>query len=186
LWQAEYGWIRDVPMRKYSLLVAGLLCAGGAIAAEGGWQEFSYPESGFAAQYPNRPDVETRDYKTAQTPDGLVKQRVYSTNNGGVIYAVAVADFTRTRAQKDKTIEEAVANLAGLGRMTHDESGARIDGNYGREVRVEDANGTSYTDAIFFIGNKLYELKVTYPAVNQDPNGSSGIHFFQQAFYLLN
>ena len=55
----------------------------------------------------------------------------------------------------------------------------------GREIRVEDNGGTSYTDAIFFIDNQLYQIKVTYPAVNTDPVGSSGIHFFQQAFRLL-
>lgn len=65
-------------------------------------------------------------------------------------------------------------------------SQAEIDFHYGREIRVEDAQGTSYTDAIFFIEGKLYQIKVTYPAMNTDPNGSSGIHFFQQAFRLLN
>ena len=165
--------------------LAAALLAGAALAAEGGWQEFSYPEGGFAAQYPSRPQVEIVDYKTAQTPEGVVKERVYSTNFGGVVYAVAVADFTHTPAEKDKTIEEAAKNLMALGKLTHDESGARIDWNYGREIRVEDASGTSYTDAIFFIDKKLYQLRVTYPAVNSDPNGSSGIHFFQQAFRLL-
>jgi hypothetical protein len=172
-------------MRRFGLLVATVLCASGAVAAEGGWQEFSYPDAGFAAQYPSQPKVETVDYKTAQSSDGVVKQRIYSTNNGGVTYSVSIADFKGTPAQKDQTIEEAVAKLATLGKLTHNESGARIDGNYGREVRVEDASGTSYTDAIFFIESKLYELKVVYPAVNTDPNGSSGIHFFQQAFYFL-
>ena len=165
--------------------LVAVLFAGGALAADSEWQEFSYPESGFAAQYPSRPQVEIVDYKTAQTPEGTVKERVYSTNVGGVIYAVAIADFTRTPAEKDKTIDEAAKNLMALGKLTHDESGARIDWNYGREIRVEDANGTSYTDAIFFIDKKLYQLRVTYPAVNSDPNGSSGIHFFQQAFRLL-
>jgi hypothetical protein len=172
-------------MRRFCLLVAAVLCSGGAVAAEEGWQEFSYPDAGFAAQYPSPPKMDIVDYKTAQAPDGVVKQRVYSANNGGVVYSVSIADFKGTPAQKDKTIDEAVSNLAGLGTMTHNESGARIDGNYGREVRVEDAKGTTYTDAIFFIENKLYELKVVYPAVNSDPNGSSGIHFFQQAFYFL-
>lgn len=172
-------------MRFIGFLGVAVLFVTGARAAEGGWELFSYPEAGFAAQYPTRPQMEIRDYKTAQTPDGVVKERAYSTNFGGVVYAVAVADFTGARADKDKTIEEAVKNLSNLGKVTHDESGARIDGNYGREVRVEDANGTSYTDAIFFIANKLYQLKVSYPAVNTDPNGSSGIHFFQQTFQLL-
>jgi hypothetical protein len=178
--------ILGTSMRKAGLFgLAAVFFAGIALATEGGWQEFSYPESGFAAQYPSRPQVELLDYATAQTPEGTVKERVYSTTVGGVIYAVAIADFTRTPADKDKTIDEAVKKLTALGKLTHDQSSARIDGNYGREIRIEDANGTSYTDAIFFIDKKLYQLRVTYPAVNTDPNGSSGIHFFQQAFRLL-
>jgi len=171
-------------MRVTGISGAILFVAGAAMAAEGHWQEFSYPESGFAAQYPNRPALEDRDYKTAQVMDGVVKERVYSANSGGVIYAVEVADFTGTRADKDRTIGEAAKNLLAQGRLTHDES-ARIDFNYGREIRIEDENGTSTTDAIFFIGRKLYQIKVIYPAANSDPAGSSGIHFFQQALRLL-
>ena len=163
---------------------ASIFLASVSIAAEGGWQEFSFPESGFAAQYPDRPKVEDREYKTAQAADGVVRERVYSSNSGGVVYAVEIADFTRTRAGKDRTIDEAAKNLLALGRLTHDESG-RIDFNYGREIRIEDGNGTSVTDAIFFIDHKLYQIKVVYPAENTDPAGSSGIHLFQQAFRLL-
>jgi len=172
-------------MRVTGFSVAAILLFGGmAIAAEGQWREFSYPESGFAAQYPDRPVAEDREYKTAQAMDGVVKERVYSANSGGVVYSVEVADFTRTRADKDRTIDEAAKNLLALGRLTNDES-ARIDFNYGREIRIEDDNGTSITDAIFFIGRKLYQIKVVYPAANADPAGSSGIHFFQQALRLL-
>jgi hypothetical protein len=172
-------------MRAVALIgMAAASVMSAAMAADQGWPEFSYPESGFAAQYPNRPQVTDREYKTAQITEGAVKERVYSYDSGGVIYAVEIADFSRTRAEKDRTIDEAAKNLIAGGRLTHDESG-RIDWNYGREIRVEDASGTSYTDAIFFIDQKLYQIKVTYPAMNTDPNGSSGIHFFQQAFRLL-
>jgi hypothetical protein len=172
-------------MRAIGLAMVTILAAGSAFGAEGGWREFSYPESGFAAQYPDRPKIEDRQYKTAQAAEGSVKERVYSFDSGGVVYTVQVADFTRTRADKDRTIDEAVKNLLALGKVTHDESG-RIDWNFGREIRIEDGSGTSITDAIFFIDKKLYQLKVVYPAVNTDPAGSSGIHFFQQAFRLLN
>jgi hypothetical protein len=174
-------------MRLRGLAVALAIAFSGAALAAGDfpWPEFSYPEAGFAAQYPAQPTVEMRDYQTALVPAGSVKERVYSTNSGGVVYTVNVADFTRTRAEKDKTIEEAVKKTAARGMVTHDENSARIDFNYGREVRVEDADGTSYTNAIFFIDNKLYQIMVTYPKVNTDPVGSSGIHFFQQAFRLL-
>jgi hypothetical protein len=171
-------------MRAIGLIGVAILFTGVAAAADGIWPEFAYPESGFAAQYPDRPKVEDRDYKTAQTPEGVVKERIYSFNSGGVVYAVNVADFTSTRADKDKTIDEAAMNLIARGKVTHDVSG-RIDWHYGREIRVEDSDGTSYTDAIFFIDNKLYQINVMYPAANTDPVGSAGIHFFQQAFRLL-
>jgi hypothetical protein len=171
---------------RVGVAMAAVLIAGAAQAAEDGWREFTYPESGFAAEYPSRPSVETRDYHTTQIPDGIVRERVYSVNLGGVIYAVEVADFTRSPADKDRTIEEAASNLLAQGKMTHDESGARVDFNYGREIRIEDGAGGSITDAIFFIDHKLYQLKVTFPVGNTDPAGSSGIHFFQQTFRLLN
>ncbi len=168
-------------------IVTGVsLIAGVAQAADEGWREFTYPESGFAAEYPSRPSVETRDYRTGQIPEGLVREKVYSVNSGGVIYAVEVADFSRSSAEKNRTIEEAATNLLAQGKMTHDEFGARVDFNYGREIRIEDGGGGSITDAIFFIDHKLYQLKVTFPAGNTDPAGSSGIHFFQQTFRLLN
>ena len=170
---------------RFSVLSCALLLAGTANAAEGGWREFAFPESGFAAEYPSQPNVEVRDYHTAQTPDGVVPERVYSVRSGGVTYAVEVADFTRSAADKDRSIEEAAKNVLALGKMTHDESGARVDFNYGREIRVEDGTGGSITDAVFFIDRKLYQLRVIFPADNTDPAGSSGIHFFQQTFRLL-
>lgn len=171
---------------RAAFLTAAVLVAASAMAAEEGWREFSFPESGFAAEYPFRPSVATRDYQTMQTPEGTVPERVYSVNSGGVVYSVEVADFTRTSADKDRTIEEAARNVLAMGRMTHDESGARVDFNYGREIRIEDDAGGSITDAIFFIDHKLYQLRVSFPAGNSDPAGSSGIHFFQQTFRLLN
>lgn len=170
---------------RIALPAAAILVASSAIAAEGGWREFSFPESGFAAEYPARPSVATRGYQTTQTPEGIVPERVYSVNSGGVIYSVEVADFTRTRADKEPTIEEAARTVLATGKMTHDESGARVDFNYGREIRIEDGAGGSITDGIFFINHKLYQLRVTFPAGNTDPAGSSGIHFFQQTFRLL-
>ena len=167
-----------------SLALATALWSTPPLAAETGWPEFSYPEAGFAAQYPSRPSVEERPYKTVLVPEGEAKERIYSANSGGVVYMVAIADFSPTRANENRAIDEAARATMAKGKLTHDVS-ARIDWHYGREIRVEDENGTSYTDAIFFIDNKIYQIQVIYPAVNSDPAGSSGIHFFQQAFRLL-
>jgi hypothetical protein len=172
-------------MRASGGVVAAFLICGVAFASESGWQEYSYPEAGFAAQYPGQPTVGQRDYKTTMHPDGMVRERTYAFDSGGVVYEVKVADFGTAHPDQEKAIDEAAKNLIAQGMVTHDVSG-RIDFHYGREIRVEDSKGTSYTDAIFFIEGKLYQIEVTYPAMNTDPNGSSGIHFFQQAFRLLN
>lgn len=89
----------------------------------------------------------------------------------------------RGQPNRDNAIDEAADRLMAMGRLTHDVS-ARLNWNYGRELRVEGADGTSYTDAIFLIGNKLLQLKVIYP-VHADAAGSAGIHYFQQAVRLL-
>ena len=170
---------------RASGLGAAILFCGAALAAESGWQEFSYPEAGFAAQYPSQPTVQQRDYKTMMHPEGVVRERSYAANSGGVVYEVKIADFGNAHPDQEQAIDEAAKKLIALGTATHDVSG-RIDFHYGREIRVEDGKGTSYTDAIFFIDSKLVQIEVTYPAMNTDPNGSSGIHFFQQAFRLLN
>jgi len=166
-------------------VLTALLVPAPVLAAEQGWPEYSFPEAGFAAQYPSRPQVQEGTYKTALVTQGSVKERVYSVNSGGVVYMVAIADFTGgPRQDETKVIDEAAKALMQMGQLTHDVS-ARIDWHYGREIRVDDGRGTSYTDAIFYIERKLYQLKVVYPEMNTDPVGSSGIHFFQQAFRLL-
>ncbi len=165
----------------FPFALTALLMAGVA-AAQGNWKEFSYPKDGFAAQYPAEPKIEEHPYQTAL--GSSVTERVYAFNSGGVVYMVAIADFSRIRPDESKAIDEAAKTLIASGKLTHDVS-ARIDWHYGREIRVEDSAGTSYTDAIFLIENKLFQLKVVYPADNTDPVGSSGIHFFQQAFRLL-
>ena len=97
---------------------------------------------------------------------------------------LAIADFGNARPGRDEAIDEAADRLIASGRLTHDVS-ARLNWNYGRELRVEGSDGNSYTDAIFLIGNKLVQLKVIYPLSSSQAAGSSGIHYFQQAMRLL-
>lgn len=148
------------------------------------WPEYSFPEEGFASQFPSEPRVDERNYQTALVPGGVAKERVYSAQSGGVVYMVAVADFGRERTTENRAIDEAARKLTSKGRLTHDVS-ARIEWHYGRSMRVEDGSGTSYTSAIFFIDNKVYQVEVMFPANNSEPMGSASIHFFQQSFRLL-
>jgi hypothetical protein len=170
-------------MRRLAGWALVALCLAGSASAQSGWKEYTYPADGFAARYPGEPVISEQAYATRF--GSSVTERVYSYDSGGVIYAVAIADFGTSRPAEDEAIDEAADRLMAMGQLTHDVS-ARLNWNYGRELRVEAADGTTYTDAIFLIDRKLFQLKVTYPVRNSDPSGSAGIHYFQQAVRLLN
>ena len=175
--------MRIVSMPRLPLvLVVALLLGSGPAAGQAGWQEYQYPQDGFAARYPVEPRVSEQPYQTRFA--SAVKERVYSAQSEGVTYIVSFADFGSTRPDTDQAIDEAADRLIAMGRLTHDVS-ARLNWNYGRELRVEGADGNSYTDAIFLIDRKLVQLKVIYPLNNPQSAGSSGIHYFQQAMRLL-
>jgi hypothetical protein len=169
-----------VPRLAAGLALVTLLTS--SAAGQAGWKEYSYPKDGFAARYPGEPVIVEHAYDTRL--GSSVVERVYSSESEGVVYAVAIADFGGTAPNTDQAIDEAANRLIAMGRLTHDVS-ARLNWNYGRELRVESADGTSYTDAIFLIGTKLLQLKVIYPMHNSDAAGSAGIHYFQQAVRLL-
>jgi hypothetical protein len=168
-------------MKTFAFFVILLAFAYQPAAAQA-WKEYSFKDAGFAAQYQGQPKVEERSY--ASVFANPIIEHVYSQNTGGVDYVVAIADFGSAKPDENKAIDEAATALIARGKLTHDEH-ARVDYHYGREIRVEAPDGTSYTDAIFLIDNKLFQIEVVYPSQNSDPAGSSGIHFFQQAFRLL-
>ncbi len=169
-------------MSGVSVGLALAIMASSPAAAQAGWKEYQFPQDGFAARYPGEPVISQHPYETRI--GSSVTERIYSFNSGGVVYAVRIADFAGARPDRDQAIDEAADRLMAIGRLTHDVS-ARLNWNYGRELRVEGPDGTSYTDAIFLIGNKLLQLKVIYPVQNSDPAGNAGIHYFQQAVRLL-
>jgi hypothetical protein len=164
-------------------VVLAALLGGSPAASQAGWKEYEFPQAGFAARYPGEPKMTEQAYQT-RFGSG-VQERLYSAESEGVTYTVAIADFGTTRPETDPAIDEAADRLIAMGRLTHDVS-ARLNWNYGRELRVEGTDGNSYTDAIFLIENKLVQLKVIYPLNNSQSAGSSGIHYFQQAVRLLN
>ena len=173
----------DVMIRISAALVLTAAALSSAPASgQAGWAEYEYPRDGFAARYPVQPVMSERAYETRFGTS--VTERVYWAASEGVTYLVAIADFGNARPDHDQAIDEAADRLIASGRLTHDVS-ARLNWNYGRELRVEGSDGNSYTDAIFLIGNKLVQLKVIYPLNNSQAAGSSGIHYFQQAVRLL-
>jgi hypothetical protein len=164
-------------------LALAILVGVSPAASQAGWKEYEFPQAGFAARYPAEPTMTEQSYPSRFASG--VTERLYSSQSEGVTYTVAIADFGNARPDTDRAIDEAADRLIAMGRLTHDVS-ARLNWNYGRELRVEGTDGNSYTDAIFLIENRLLQLKVIYPLNNSPSAGSSGIHYFQQAVRLLN
>ena len=169
---------------RFFLTFTGFLLAWPAHSAER-WSEYTYPEDGFSATFPGKPVIAKRFSKTSQSPNRTVPERIYSVNEGGVIYSISVMDFTKAEADPDVAVGEVASALTGLGRVAFDES-IYTDSMHGREIVVIGDDGTSYTDGIFYVRRLLYQMKVVYPAVNSDPAGSSGISIFLTQFHFTN
>jgi len=169
---------------RFFLTFTGFLLTWPAHSAER-WSEYTYPEDGFSATFPGKPVIAKRLSKTSQSPNRTVPERIYSVNEGGVIYSISVMDFTKAEADPDVAVGEVASALTGLGRVAFDES-IYTDSMHGREIIVIGDDGTSYTDGIFYVRRLLYQMKVVYPAVNSDPAGSSGISIFLTQFHFTN
>src|SRR5258705_13236208 len=159
---------------------ASLFSAARAAATER-WQEYLYPEDGFSAYFPEKPVLLEQLHGTSQSADGTAGERIYSFDQGGVVYSVSIIDFTKDDADPDIAVDEVATALMGLGKLTFDGS-IYLDQMRGRELVVIGGDGTRYTDGIFYIKHLLYQMKVVYPALNSDPAGSSGISIFQGKF----
>jgi hypothetical protein len=166
----------------YHFAIIGLAFAAPAHSAET-WQEYTYPEAGFSASFPGKPVFAEQLYRTSQSPSGAVTERIYSFNQGGVIYSVSIADFSKVDADPDIVVDEVASVLMGLGTVAFYGS-IYLDSMHGRELVVIGGDGTRYTDANFYVKQLLYQVRVVYPAVNSDPAGSSGISIFQAKFHF--
>jgi hypothetical protein len=172
-------------MKRFVMTAAAVFLSSlPARAAEGRWQEYVYRESGFSANFPEAPQSHNVMQRTSQTPSGEISERVYSVDEGGVIYSVGVADFSQSRRDPDLAVREALAALIGNGKVAVEIS-LEIDSVHGTEYVVIGSDGTRYTDGIFYFKEQLYQVKVVYPVDNSDPAGSSGVGFFMAHFRFL-
>ena len=135
------------------MLVAGIVIA--PVHAESSWQEYSYPESGLAFQLPVVPKV-SNDKLVLQS--GIsVPTTVYSARQDNVAYSVVVANFAGTSVEPKTVINETEKTISATGTVAFSVD-ARVDGEIGRQLSINAADGSRAKVAIFFTGDRLYEL----------------------------
>lgn len=163
-----------------ALIVAAVLTLPLPAMAQG-WEVYTYPQDGFAVQFPAKPTISKGTYTTS---GGVtVPSVVYGLKQSDVTYSMIVADFGQRQRDPEETIAAASKALADQGSVQIDVE-ARIDRQYGRSLsRFDNDGGRSYI-SVFFFGGKLYEL--VGKALPPRPElASSKILRFQQSLDFL-
>jgi hypothetical protein len=134
-------------------LLAGLLMSSAVYAQE--WQTYTYPDPGFAIQFPGVPDVQTTKFKNAVGITLPVTRYVVRQN--GVQYILSVVNYSTTNADALSIIGETARAFSAKGRVDSS-TGARVNGSSGRKMTVTESDGSRSDVAIFFVNNHLYTV----------------------------
>src|SRR5262249_16827610 len=117
------------------------------------WQTYSYSDPGFAIQFPGVPNVQTTKLKNSVGLTLPVTR--YSVRQNGIEYTLSVVNYSSTNADGLSTIGETAKSFSAKGKVTVD-TGARVNGNHGRELTINESDGSRSDIAIFFVNNHLY------------------------------
>jgi hypothetical protein len=124
-----------------------------ALAQE--WTTYTYPDPGFAIQFPGPPVLQTSKVKNA-TGTSLPMTR-YAVRQEHVVYTLSVVNYSSTNADALSTITETERSLSSSGKVTA-ATGARVSRNFGRRLHLSGADGSRSDIAIFFVNKHLYTL----------------------------
>lgn len=138
------------------------------------WQEYRYPEAGFAVQFPAPPTMTELSYQTL-AGQAVPAQR-YGVAADGVLYSVVVADFSKVKADGEAIMADAIKQLAQTGDIKFD-TAERINSYLGHDLSLVGKDGSRSAAAVFFADGALYELVGKASNPNQ---GSARTARFQQ------
>lgn len=168
-----------VALRLLPLLLATALFPGAARAQ--GWQEYSYPDQGFAFQLPAAPTVQEG---TAATPTGVsAPVKTYKAQGDHIVYTLQIFDLSKAPVNAGTIIAETEKALVGAGRVDVAVD-SRINRQFGRELTVSATDGSRLTVALFFMNQHLYQLEAK--ALPPDPadRSAQAIHFQQSLQFV--
>ncbi len=148
------------------------------------WKEFAYLDSaGFAARFPQAPEVQTGQYLTN---DGEVVPAVrYAVRNGRLLFRVTVVDLWKTPADRDHVLDTAVDKLRRYGDVRSDRVESIQFGQCGRDL-VLDQPGDEYVSAgVYFptSQHKLFIVEAQGPA-SAVKDSADDLALFRQSFRL--
>jgi hypothetical protein len=141
-------------MRLIAFILAAVAVCSPAAAQE--WQEFNYPNDGFAVMLPAAPQTRTAPHEVAEGRS--VPAHIYSVRQDKSELTVIVADLANTGLAEDAVIEHAVKKLSATGEMKLNYP-HRIYGVYGRQVSLVGKDGSRSMAAMFDVMGRLYQIE---------------------------
>jgi hypothetical protein len=154
-------------------LVLLLACAP---ARAQGWRIFPFPEYGFAVQFPAEPTVTKDVYRTSEGV--TAPATVFTTLKDNVVFTVTVGDFSKTAADGDAVINDALKAAALQGEIKLDVD-ARINRQYGHELSVKGRDGSYSMWALFFFNHRFYQLVGRAAAPDAESRTGQTVRFQQ-------
>ena len=159
--------------------LAAVLMPVAALAQE--WMTYTYPDPGFAVQFPGSPVVETGKVKNS-TGTSLPMTR-YAVRQDHVVYTLSVVNYSSTNADALSTITETERALKTSGTVTA-AAGARVNRNHGRKLILSGADGSRSDIAIFFVDRHLYTLSSQVLSPNAVEHSGDAVHFLDSLQFL--
>jgi hypothetical protein len=159
-------------MKPAAIMLAAWLLPLAAVAEE--WKVYSYPEAGFAIQFPVPPRVEKGSFRNGG--GASLPLTHYSAREDGSVFTLDVVDFSSTSADPKSTITQTEKFLGATGKVSV-ALDARIAREYGRELSLTGTDGSRSAIAIFFVNKHLYTLIGESLPPNAIQRSGAGIRF---------
>lgn len=166
------------------LVVAALLglCFCGSAAADT-WQEYVYGDYGFAVSFPQAPMVESGSFPL---PGGLnVPARIYAVTQPDGDYRVTIADFSN-RPESDNTIINDAESILKQHGEVRVELPARVQAVFGRQLSLNQRDGSHISAALFVYRHRLYQVTGTSTPAAALAGSSDAIRFQQSLRFTGN
>jgi hypothetical protein len=149
----------------------------------GGWQRFAWPQWGFAAMFPGKPEQSTAP---GSSSSDHARVHWFTAIRANTRFIIGVADYPPevTQAGSDEDRLNATCELIGRGLSgkIQWQKGIQQQGHPGRELIFSRPSAGEVRARVFWVGRRLYQVNVIAQSLPLEAGSST---FFQDSFQLL-
>lgn len=133
--------------------------------AQDAWKTYRDEASTFTAQMPSIPTLTTTSSKTADGREIIIL--TYTLSRGSSAFIIMIGDYSAYNVDGRNIIKGAIGGMWEAGKKIESNTPDSVDGQDGRKVSFVDGTGPHYTDRLFFVNKRLYQV-MTALAPNAD------------------